>query len=120
MRLAVVALLARGRRSRAAARAGAKTFPTRVQVTAKEFWFALSSRVGEAGRGGDRVRQLRPGRARHAVQRIGTTRVYSAPIVQPGDHYDLSVKLLPGRYLLWCSIANHKQLGMQATLIVRS
>ena len=49
------------------------------------------------------------------IQRVGDAHVYSTPIVQPGDHYDLSMKLVPGRYLLWCSIANHRQLGMQAT-----
>ena len=26
--------------------------------------------------------------------------------------------LVPGRYRLWCSVANHRQLGMQAVLTV--
>jgi uncharacterized cupredoxin-like copper-binding protein len=29
------------------------------------------------------------------------------------------VKLLPGRYRLYCGVANHRTLGMQATLVVR-
>ena len=33
-------------------------------------------------------------------------------------YYDLPITLLPGRYRLWCGIANHRALGMQATLIV--
>ena len=37
----------------------------------------------------------------------------------PGRHTDLKLKLLPGRYRLWCSVANHAQLGMQAVLRVR-
>jgi plastocyanin len=119
VRVAAVALLA-AVVAAAPPSAGAKTFPTRVQVTAKEFWFALSSRSVKPGAAV--IEFVNFGQDAHdmKVQRIGTTRVYSAPLVQPGDHYDLSVKLAPGRYLLWCSIANHKQLGMQATLIVRS
>ncbi len=34
--------------------------------------------------------------------------------------YNLSLKLVPGRYQLWCSIANHGELGMQAALIVKA
>ncbi len=99
--------------------ARSKTFPTRVQVTAKEFWFALSSRSVKSGPAV--IEFVNFGQDAHdmKVQKVGTTRVYSAPLTQPGSHYDLSIKLAPGRYLLWCSIANHKQLGMQATLIVR-
>lgn len=100
--------------------AGARTFPTRVQVTAKEYWYALSSRTVKPGPAviefvnfGEDPHDMR-------VQRLGTTKVYSVPTMQPGDHYDLSIDLAPGRYMLWCSIANHRQLGMQAMLIVKA
>jgi uncharacterized cupredoxin-like copper-binding protein len=53
------------------------------------------------------------------MRRIGGTRVYATPVVQPGDQYDLAVKLLPGRYRLCCSIADHRERGMQAVLFVR-
>ena len=102
------------------ASAGAKTFPTRVQVTAKEFWYALSSRSVKSGPAviefvnfGEDPHDMR-------VQKVGGGKVYGTPIIQPGDHYDLNVTLAPGRYQLWCSIANHRQLGMQATLIVKA
>jgi plastocyanin len=96
-----------------------KSFPTRVQVTAKEFWYALSSRSVKPGQAV--IEFVNFGQDPHdmRVQKIGTTKVYSVPTVQPGNHYDLSIKLLPGRYLLWCSIANHRQLGMVATLVVK-
>jgi plastocyanin len=101
------------------AQAGAKTYPARVQVTAKEFWFALSSRSVKSGPAV--IEFVNFGQDAHdmKVQKVGTTKVYSVPLTQPGSHYDLSIKLLPGRYQLWCSVANHKQLGMQATLIVK-
>ena len=101
------------------AQAEAKRFPSRVQVTAKEFWFTLSSRTVKPGPAV--IEFVNFGQDPHdmRVQRVGTTKVYSVPTVQPGDHYDLDLTLSPGRYLLWCSIANHRQLGMQAALVVR-
>ena len=97
----------------------AKTFPTRVQVTAKEFWYALSSRSVKAGPAviefvnfGEDPHDMR-------VQKVGGGKIYGTPELQPGDHFDLSVNLQPGKYDLWCSIANHRQLGMEATLIVK-
>jgi len=39
--------------------------------------------------------------------------------VNPGDVKTLDAKLLPGTFRLWCSIANHRALGMSATLIVK-
>jgi uncharacterized cupredoxin-like copper-binding protein len=36
----------------------------------------------------------------------------------PGRLADLTLTLASGRYSLWCSIANHRQLGMRATLLV--
>jgi plastocyanin len=118
VRVAAVALLA-AVVAAAPPSAGAKTFPTRVQVTAKEFWFALSSRSVKSGPAV--IEFVNFGQDAHdmKVQKVGTTKVYSVPLTQPGSHYDLSIKLLPGRYQLWCSVANHKQLGMQATLIVK-
>ena len=116
MRLAAAALAAFALLAGAAsARSPA---PARVQVSAKEFYYVLSRRTVVAGPAivelvnfGEDPHDLR-------LQRIGGTRVYATPQVQPGDYYDLSLKLLPGRYRLWCGIANHRALGMQAVLTV--
>jgi uncharacterized cupredoxin-like copper-binding protein len=53
------------------------------------------------------------------LQRVGGGKVYRTPIVQPGAYYDLAVKLVAGRYRLWCSVANHASLGMRSLLVVR-
>jgi uncharacterized cupredoxin-like copper-binding protein len=53
------------------------------------------------------------------VRRIGGTRTYAFPLTSPGGRATLSLRLVPGRYRLWCSVANHAQLGMRATLRVR-
>jgi plastocyanin len=92
--------------------------PARVQVVAQEFRFALSRQTVKAGwaivelrNGGQDAHDLR-------MRRIGGTRVYAWPNVQAGDVVDRTFKLLPGTYALWCSVANHRALGMRATLVV--
>ena len=40
------------------------------------------------------------------------------PNLQPGQSAHLKVKLVAGRYDLYCSIPGHKQLGMDAKLLV--
>ena len=93
--------------------------PARVQVVAKEFSLSLSRPSVKAGAAvvelanfGEDPHDLR-------LQRIGGTKVYGTPVVQPGGVYDLSVRLLPGRYRFWCSLGDHRARGMVATLLVR-
>jgi hypothetical protein len=93
--------------------------PARVQVVAREYSFALSRSALKAGSAivelanfGEDPHDLR-------LRRVGGTRVYGLPVQQSGDVADLAVKLLPGRYRLWCSLANHRALGMRAILVVR-
>jgi uncharacterized cupredoxin-like copper-binding protein len=92
--------------------------PARVQVSAKEFFFALSRRTVVAGPAivelanfGEDPHDLR-------MERMGGGRLWKTPLVYPGAYYDLDATLVPGRYRLWCSIGNHRQLGMQAVLTV--
>jgi uncharacterized cupredoxin-like copper-binding protein len=93
--------------------------PARLQVVAREFRFALSRPSLKAGPA--IVELVNFGQDAHdlRMRRIGGTRVYAISPVQPGRHARLRVRLLPGRYLLWCSIANHRALGMRAKLVVR-
>jgi hypothetical protein len=32
---------------------------------------------------------------------------------------ELEARLLPGRFTIWCSLADHRARGMTATLVVR-
>lgn len=93
--------------------------PARAQVSAKEYSLGLSRISLKAGPAivelvnfGEDPHDLR-------LQRIGGAHIAGTPVVSPGDRYDLRVKLLPGRYRLWCAIADHRALGMRATLVVR-
>jgi hypothetical protein len=93
--------------------------PARVQVGATEFNFALSRHVIRSGRAlielanyGEDLHDLR-------LRRIGGTKIWGTRVVRPEETAVLSAKLPPGRYHLWCSIADHRARGMSAMLVVR-
>lgn len=93
-------------------------YPARVQVVADEFRLSLSRVKLKAGpvivqlaNFGEDPHDLR-------FRRAGGTRLYAIPTTAPGDDRDLEVKLLPGRFTLWCSLGDHRRRGMQATLLV--
>jgi plastocyanin len=93
--------------------------PARVQVVAREYSFSLSRLRVHAGPAvielanfGEDAHDLR-------VQRVGAAHVAGLGVVTPGRRGELTVKLAPGRYSFWCSVANHRRLGMQTTLVVR-
>jgi hypothetical protein len=93
--------------------------PARAQVVAREFSFVLSR---QSIRAGTAIIELRnAGEDAHdlRLRRVGGTRVYAWPVTQPGGVTDEQVTLRPGRYLLYCSVANHRALGMAATLVVK-
>lgn len=93
--------------------------PARLGVSAREFHLVLSRASVKAGKviieldnDGEDVHDLR-------LRRIGGIRVYAFPATKPGARSVRRLQLRAGRYLLWCSIADHAQLGMRATLRVR-
>jgi plastocyanin len=102
----------------AAAPACAVVQPARVQVSAKEYFYALSRSRLVAGPAIVEVYNLGEDPHDLRMQRVGGGRVWRTPLVYPGAYYDLEATLAPGRYRLWCSVANHRQLGMQAVLTV--
>ncbi len=98
--------------------ASATVNPARVQVSAQEFSYSLSRRTVVAGPA--IVELVNFGQDPHdlRMERMDGGRLWKTPLVFPGAYYDLNATLVPGRYRLWCSIANHRQLGMQAVLTV--
>jgi hypothetical protein len=92
--------------------------PARVQVVAREFSLTLSRQTIKAGTAivelanfGEDAHDLR-------LQRVGGTKVYGWPVAESGAVEDRTLRLVSGRYRLWCSIANHRSRGMAATLTV--
>jgi hypothetical protein len=98
---------------------GAGSTPARLGVSAKEYRLVLSRATVKAGRvviqlqnDGEDPHDLR-------LRRIGGSHTFRFPLTQPGRRAELDVHLRPGRYRLWCSVADHAQLGMRAVLRVR-
>jgi hypothetical protein len=93
--------------------------PARLGVSAREFHLVLSRASVKAGvvviqlqNDGEDVHDLR-------VRRIGGVHMFRFPLTSPGDRSELALHMRPGRYSLWCSVADHAQLGMRAVLRVR-
>ena len=123
MRLAALAALVGARRARGvpAQAAEGPIEITRVQVSGEGVLLrALAAARCVAGPA--IVQLVNFGEDPHdmRIRRVGGTHTYRTPLVQPGAYFDLELKLQPGRYKLWCSIANHEALGMKAMLTVRA
>ena len=101
-----------------AAFAFAGVAPSRMQVVAKEYSLGLSRTHLKAGRAVIELANFGTDPHDLRLQRVGAHHIAGLGVVAPGTQADLSLKLAPGRYLLWCSVANHRALGMRATLVV--
>ena len=98
--------------------AGGASAATRLQVTALEFEYRLSRlRVPE---GRLLVELANFGQDEHdlALRRVGGKRIYALPKTLPGQRRTISLRLVPGRYRLWCRLGDHRVRGMYADLRV--
>jgi hypothetical protein len=94
--------------------------PARVQVVAEEFTLTLSRRTLKTGPAivelanfGEDPHDLKLRRQARGAPTL------TIPEVGPARQAQLRARLAPGRFVLWCSIADHRQLGMEARLTVR-
>ena len=92
--------------------------PSRVQVVAREYSFGLSRLHVKAGPAVIELANFGQDPHDLRVQRIGARHIAGLGDVASGARGELTVKLAPGRYSFWCSIANHRRLGMHGTLVV--
>ena len=93
--------------------------PARLGVSAQEFHLTLTRPAVKAGvveielqNDGEDSHDLR-------VRRVGGSHTFTIPLTQPGKRRTLALHVRPGRYRLWCSVADHRALGMQTDLRVR-
>ena len=93
--------------------------PARLQVGADEFSYSLSRLSIKAGPA--IVQLVNFGEDEHdlRLRRTGGTRTYRIGKVRPGGLGELEARFLAGRFTLWCSLADHRKRGMNATLVVR-
>jgi uncharacterized cupredoxin-like copper-binding protein len=104
-----------------ASASAAERQPARLQATADEFTLALSRSTVPAGRA--IVGLVNMGEDDHdlALRRNAPgARTWRVQTVTPGAFRERTLRLVAGRYRLWCTIADHRALGMTATLRVRT
>ncbi|HEY7019256.1 MAG TPA: hypothetical protein VH297_12380 [Gaiellaceae bacterium] len=93
--------------------------PAQLGVGATEFHLVLSRPSVKAGvveielqNDGEDPHDLR-------IRKVGGAHTFAIPLVKPGGHKSIALHMRPGKYRLWCSVADHRALGMQALLRVR-
>jgi uncharacterized cupredoxin-like copper-binding protein len=100
---------------------GATPGPTRVLVRAEEYDLLLSQLKVNPGE--EAIVQLyNAGEDSHdlQIQRIGDSEQFSIGELPPGEVGELALRLRrDSRYVMWCSLPNHRELGMEASLRVR-
>ena len=104
----------------AASAAAAPRQPARVQVAADEFQLVLSRTAVPAGPA--IVGLVNFGEDDHdlALRRATVgARTWKVRTVTPGEFRERELRLVAGRYALWCTLADHRAHGMRATLRVR-
>jgi hypothetical protein len=94
--------------------------PNRMLVRATEYNLTLSR--AEIGPGPALIQLYDGGEDAHnlQIQAQKGGKTYAVPEVEPGETGSVELRLHKGvRYRLWCSLQNHRQLGMNAKLRVR-
>ena len=120
--ISIVAALALGAGTPCALAHHAAPLPDRVMVRGAEYDLTLSKQQLRPGRaivqfvnGGEDAHDLK-------LQRIGPDGAPTGPelavgVVAPGEYQNLDTRLQPrSTYRLWCSLSDHAQRGMEATL----
>jgi uncharacterized cupredoxin-like copper-binding protein len=108
--------------SAAAASSGGSTSGSSAEaesVTATEADFSISLDDDHLKAGNLRITVKNDGHATHdlVVEQNGS-RLAKSDVVSPGDSTTLTVALQPGTYVFYCSIGNHRAMGMQTTVTV--
>jgi hypothetical protein len=93
--------------------------PARLQVGADEFGYMLSRPSSPAGPAIVQLANFGEDEHDLRLRRAGGTRTYVLGEVRPGRIGELEARFLPGRFTLWCSLADHRARGMSATLVVK-
>ena len=93
--------------------------PATLGVGASEFHLVLSRPSVKAGVVEIQLQNVGEDPHDLRVRRVGGTHTFSIPMTGPGKRRTISIRMRRGRYKLWCSVANHAALGMQAFLRVR-
>ena len=88
-------------------------------LTATEVDFSISVDKDTLTAGDYEITVVNDGRASHdlVVERDGND-VAGTDGIAPGESATLTVSLEPGEYVFYCSIGNHRAMGMELTVEV--
>ena len=86
-----------------------------VEIVATDFAFEPSSIELDAG-GGVTLRLVNDGQAPHALALEGAE--IESDEVAASESTELQAELEPGNYTLYCPVGNHREQGMEGTLVV--
>ena len=88
-------------------------------ITAVEDDFSISLDTEELTAGTYEIEVVNEGSASHdlVVERDGED-IAATEILSPGDSATLTVDLAAGEYVFYCSVANHRGMGMELTVDV--
>ena len=93
--------------------------PATLGVGASEFHLVLSRPSVKAGVVEIELQNVGEDPHDLRVRRVGGTHTFSVLLTGPGKRRSIAIRMRPGSYRLWCSVADHRQLGMQTLLRVR-
>jgi plastocyanin len=89
-------------------------------ITATEADFSISVDEDTLTAGSYTVEVVNNGNASHdLVIQQGDNDIAKSDSIGPGDTTTLTVDLQPGEYVFYCSIGNHRQMGMEKTVTVQ-
>lgn len=95
--------------------AAAPTESEAVEIVATDFAFEPSSLELDAG-GSVTVRLVNEGQAPHALALEGAE--VTSDQIGAGESTELTAELEPGSYTMFCPVGNHREQGMEGTLVV--
>ena len=102
-----------------AAALGSHPTPARLGVSASEFHLVLSRPSVNAGVVEIELQNVGEDPHDVRIRRVGGTHTFAIRLTKPGARRSVELNLRPGRFRLWCSVADHRALGMEALLRVR-
>jgi plastocyanin len=106
--------------SAAGASSAASTVGLDGTLTATEAEFSIDLGTKTLKAGPYLVKVDNTGNATHdLVVELNGARIAGTSTIAPGQSASLSVTLKPGSYVFYCSIGNHRSMGMETTVTVQ-
>lgn len=94
--------------------------PSPVTLQATEVDFAIELPQTELAAGSYTIEVTNDGDATHdlVIEDAGGAEVAASQAIPPGQSGTVEVSLQPGEYVFYCSIGNHREMGMEVAVTV--